>query len=350
MAPVDVASRTVTDNHTGFLDRFGIWLWAFGYFACYVPYSALTKALSGGLLGDEAISGFSLLPVSVAASTVGMLVFITAVGWWKYATHRTIFGRSVPTPTVATAVSGACTAVIIATTTLAYTFEGISIVFAMLLMRGGVLVIAPIIDALSHREVRWFSWVALALSLSALVVAFADKGGYALSFIAGIDIAAYLLGYFLRLRLMSARAKSPDPSANFRYFVEEQMVATPLVLTALLITAAISDVGIAGQIRHGITHLPWTAALLPVVLLGILSQGTGVFGGLILLDKRENSFCVPVNRSSSILAGVLASFVLMMWLDLPMPGHAQLLGAGLIIVAVLFLSLPTLLAPRSKQP
>jgi len=42
-----------------------------------------------------------------------------------------------------------CTAGIIGTTTLAYTFEGVSIVFVMLLMRGGVLLIIAAILVLS---------------------------------------------------------------------------------------------------------------------------------------------------------------------------------------------------------
>ena len=42
----------------------------------------------------------------------------------------------------------------------------------MLLMRGGLLVMAPLVDALSGRRVRWFSWVAFLLSLGALFVAF----------------------------------------------------------------------------------------------------------------------------------------------------------------------------------
>jgi hypothetical protein len=41
--------------------------------------------------------------------------------------------------------------------------------------------------------------------------------------------------------------------------------------------------------------------------IGLLSRGTGIFGTLIFLDRSETAYCVPVNRASSILAGVLAS-------------------------------------------
>ncbi|MCA9528119.1 MAG: hypothetical protein KC549_17655, partial [Myxococcales bacterium] len=79
---------------------------------------------------------------------------------------------SIPFPGRWTFLSGLCTAGIIATTTLAYTFEGVSIVFMMLLMRGGLLVLAPIVDKVTGRRVRWFSWAALAMSMGALLVAF----------------------------------------------------------------------------------------------------------------------------------------------------------------------------------
>ena len=42
-----------------------IWWFAFGYFACYVPYSALTKGLSDGALGAlPRVAGLAILPVS----------------------------------------------------------------------------------------------------------------------------------------------------------------------------------------------------------------------------------------------------------------------------------------------
>jgi hypothetical protein len=49
-----------------------IWVWAAGYFACYAPYSALTKALSSGREGQLALDGVALLPLSTLASLLGM--------------------------------------------------------------------------------------------------------------------------------------------------------------------------------------------------------------------------------------------------------------------------------------
>ena len=66
------------------LSEYAIWGFAFGYFASYVPYSALTKAVSSGMLDKMAgppASGFVLLPLSVATSLVGMIAFSVLSLW-----------------------------------------------------------------------------------------------------------------------------------------------------------------------------------------------------------------------------------------------------------------------------
>ncbi len=319
-----------------------IWLFALGYFTCYAPYSAMTKSLTRGLLPgmERPLSGFELLPCTVMASTVGMLVFLTSMRWWRHASQFELGRWRLPRPTRWTFLSGLSTAAIIGTTTLAYTFDGVSIVFVMLLMRGGVLVIAPIVDALTGRRTRWFSWVGLGLSLAALVVAFSESGGYEITLICGLDIALYIASYFVRLRFMSRLAKSEDRSQNIRFFVEEQMVASPMLLLGLAAVAVVGQGSIPAQLQAGFTEL-WSQPIAAhAVVIGLLSQGTGIFGGLILLDPAENTYSVPVNRCSSILAGVVASYGVMIVLDGPGPSLHQIGGAGLIVLAILFLTIP----------
>lgn len=325
-----------------------IWWFAFGYFACYAPYSALAKLLSKGQLEGMAapIDGFVLLPSTVLASVAGMFTFLTAARWWRFATHRNVGRFSLPVPRGRTLVSGICTAAIVVTTTLAYTFDGISIVFAMLLMRGGVLVIAPVVDAVARRRVQWTSWTALALSLAALVVVFAEKGGFALSSAATLDIGLYLAAYFVRLRIMSGSAKSEDADANTRYFVEEQMVATPLVVLVLGAWALFGSSPVALDLQRGFLDIWAEPSIGYILAVGLLSQGTGIFGGLILLDKRENTFCVPVNRASSILAGLVASFGSAALFAASLPSTFELVGAALVVGAIAVLSVPSLLKQR----
>lgn len=328
---------------------FGIAALCFGYFASYVPYSMMTKMITKGLccgLNGKGLTGFQIQPIAVFASFTCMFTYITLAGWWKYVTRWKVFGLSIPRPTWFTFISGICLSGQIITTTLAYTFNGISIVFAMLLMRGGVLAMAPVVDLLvkkRKRHIYWPSWVAAGLSLAALIVAFAGKAGTAMTVIAAIDISLYLLGYFFRLFIMSLRAKSDDAVERKRYFSEEQMVAN-IVLFAALFFVGLSGAGtgmetIRGQIWLGFTQIPFQGSFfLFIFILGFFSWGTGLFGSLIYLDKRENTFTVPANRSASIVAGVIATYLLAFFFGQRLPSAHELTGVALIIGAIFFLA------------
>lgn len=317
----------------------GIWGLGLGYYLSYTPYSGLTKALSSGLLTSAGpVPGPVLLPASVIATAACMFVFITAVGWWKYAGRREFFGVSVPCPQLLTFLSGICMATIIGTTTLAFTFGGASIVFVLVLLRGGVLVIAPAVDVISRRRVRWFSWAAMLISLAAVLVVLADVANYTLSLAAAADVSAYLAAYFFKLRFMTKLAKSDEQGSSIRYFVEEQMVATPLLLLALG-TMAVAGAGDTMMgFRLGFTTFLGSAAVVPALLVGLFYAALCVCTTFIFLDRRENTFCVPMHCGSSMLSGVTAAFALALFLGQPAPSAAQLVSAGLIIVALLFLS------------
>ncbi len=329
-----------------------IWWFAFGYFACYVPYSLIARAISRGLWWgtNGPMDGARLLPLSLMVSAVGMVIFLYATGLWRYAHQFKIGPLSIPRPSKGTFLSGLCTATIIATTTLAYTFKGISIVFAMLLMRGGVLMIAPAVDMLSGRKARWFSWVGLFLSFLALVVAFWEPGGSTvLNTAVVVDISLYLAAYFVRLRLMSSMAKSDDSSKQWQFFAEEQIVGVSAIMAFVVALAALGWGSLGRELAQGFSLFDGGIVLVGVLLIGLFSQGTGIFGGLILLNKQENTFCVPVNRSSSILAGVLASALLTWFFNAPAPSPYKLAGAGLIIAAILVLSIPPLVERYQKR-
>ena len=80
-----------------------IWALGLGFYLFYTPYSGLTKALSNGLFTGThgPVKGTVLLPVSAIATVVGMLGFITVMGWWKYAGRREFFGLSDSVPATA---------------------------------------------------------------------------------------------------------------------------------------------------------------------------------------------------------------------------------------------------------
>lgn len=304
---------------------------ALGYFATYVPYSAITKALtSSAVRGEAALTGLALLPITTLASLASMLATISLLGWWRYARPT---GARWPRPGRWTLLSGIATGAIVVTTTLAYTFEGVSLPFVMLVMRGGVLALAPVVDLLSARRVRWFSWLALALSLLSLADAFQARPG-TIPALCVLDLALYLASYFVRLRLMARLGKSEDPAVRRRYFVEEQMVATPAAALGLAAIAALGPPALRAPLRDGFTAL-WATPTAPwAILAGICSQGTGVFGGLLLLDASEATYCVPLNRAASILGGLVASAGLAALFAVAPPSGWELAGAAMLIGAI----------------
>lgn len=317
----------------------GIWGLGLGYYLFYTPYSGLTKALSNGVIpGVGAVPGTALLPASAMATAVCMYGFITVAGWWKYAGRREFFGVSVPFPRRLTFLSGVCMATIIGTTTLAFTFGGVSIVLVLVLLRGGILIIAPAVDAFTGRRVRWFSWAAMLFSLLAVLVVLADASNYKLTVAAVADVTAYLAAYFFKLQFMTRLSKSDERDAARRYFVEEQIVATPLLVLALGVMAAVGLGDAAAGFRVGFTTFLFGGASWLALLVGLFYAGLCVCTTFIFLDRRENTFCVPMHCGSSMLSGVTAAYALTLLYNQPAPSAAQLASAGLIIVALAFLS------------
>src|SRR5262249_6882256 len=164
------------------------------------------------------------LAAGVATALTTPLI-IAWLGWWRFVARRRILGVSVPCPAPRIAVAGVATAVIIYTTTLMYSFAGVSVVLGLPLMPAGVLMLAPAVDVLFKRRVRWFSKTAVVLSLLALATVALELPSYHLTVGLGITVAAYIGAYAVRLQYINSLAKSDDRDATLQYFIEEQLVA-----------------------------------------------------------------------------------------------------------------------------
>ncbi len=319
-----------------------VWAFALGLVVFYTPYAGLSKAVTSGLVPGvpKGLLGLEILPAAILGTVFMVPLIITLLGWWKYARFRRFAGIPLPVTTPAIALSGLGLALIIGSTTVAFTFKGISIVLALIMMRGGLLIMAPVIDAAYNRRVRWFSWAALVISLAALAVSFAAANDYSLPLLAALNLAVYLTGYLLRTPCMTKLAKVHDTEVTRTYFVQEVLV-TIILLPAIPAMAALfgsSPTSLA--LRRGFTTF-WTlhpAAILPVVLIGIFYASHNIFGTLIYLDGRENTFCVPLFCGASFLAGFSAVFVLSKRFAFPAPPASQLVSAGMILSALVLLS------------
>ena len=204
------------------------------------------------------------MPASLTINMVLAWVFIWASGWHRDANSVQLGRWRVPCPDRLTFVSGVGTSLVLFTVPLSYTFQGVSIPFIQLIMRGDILVIAPLVDIAFSRRVRWWSWVALGMVLLAMLITLTDRGGLKLPPLAILTVVLYTIGYFMRLAVM------------------------------------------------------------------------------ILLDPRENAYCVPLERAASLIAGVGGSVLLALLFAGKMPRTAEFIGAAILIAAIFLLSL----APR----
>jgi len=314
------------------------------YLLSYLPNVIATKLITSvphaGL--GRPLTGLETLPASLIVSMVTTYTFIWLARWHRDAHSVRLGTIRLPRPTRYTLVSGIGTAFILFTVPLSFTIPHVSIPFMQLLMRGDILVIAPLVDFVFGRRVRWWSWVALALVLVALLVTLGARGGLKLPPIAILTVILYTLGYFIRLTVMNKVSKTGEQASVRRYFVEEKVIALPLAVAAL---AAISATGISGghdELRWGFVSV-WSDSSLPwLIFIGLTLTVISVFSIVILLDPHENAYCVPLERAASLIAGVGGALILAWIWGLQGPHPTELIGAGILIAAVMLLSV----APR----
>lgn len=321
---------------------FGMLGLGIGYFVWYTPYSGLAKAMSDGLLPMTGgpVRGLVLLPAAALGTLAAMPLTLFILRWWHHARRRRVGRLSVPFPGRETAMSAFWMALIVGTTTLNFTFPGVSILLVLVLMRIGTLIISPTVDLVRYRKIHWYSAVAVGLCVVSAVVAFADVDNYMLTLGAVASLLTYVVAYSGRFLIMSRHAKRGNTTTDRRYFVEEHMT-TPVFLVAILAVAALAG---SAPIREGFTTFLTSSAAVPAFLIGMCYEGLFVFTSLIFLDRREYSFCMPVHVCSSLLAGVVASFGLGLLFGAPPPSTAQFVAAAIVIVAALMLSYPTIVA------
>jgi hypothetical protein len=317
-----------------------LWLLVFGYLVCWIPTIAITRSITNvapaGM--NRPLTGLEILPVTNIAVCILIYAFFAVTRWWKSAHQVRILGMTLPVPTRWTAMAGFGSALLLITVPLSLTFPGVSIPFIQLLMRGDVLLIAPLVDKIGGRKVHWYSWTAVVLVAAALLLTIQQRGGLRMPVLCIFAIILYTLGYFFRLLVMTRISKTSDAAAQKRYFVEEQIVAYPMAILILGILALMGRSQSSLQLRWGFSDIWGQPAVWNLLPLGGMTAALGVLAAFILLDKRENTFCVPLERSASILGGVMAAYVLAWQHGLPQPTAAELAGVALLVIAIAVLS------------
>ena len=328
-------------------DRFPLEGFVLLYFLMYLPNVIITRLVTSVPNADlgRAPTGLETLPASLIINLVLTYLFIWLSGWHRDANAVRIAGKRIPVPTRYTLLSGFGTALILFTVPLSFTFTDVSIPFIQLLMRGDILLIAPLVDMAFGRKVHWWSWAALAMVLVALIITLSDRGGLNLPPLAIATVVLYTLGYFLRLAVMTKVSKTGDPASVRKYFVEEKMIALPVSVLALALLS-LSGLGAqSGELEWGFVAVWTDGVLLSLAGIGVTLTVISILSIIILLDARENAYCVPLERAASLVAGVGGALLLAWFWDLPQPRNAELIGAGILIAAIVLLSV----APRLSR-
>lgn len=309
------------------------------YFISYVPNILITKfvtSIAHPALGRP-LTGLETLPASLSLNLVLTYLFIWVSGWHRDAHSLSIGSHRFPVPTRYTFVSGIGTALVLFTVPLSFTFTNVSIPFVQLLMRGDILVIAPLVDLLFGRRVRWWSWAALVMVAVALLLVIHQRGGLQLPPLAIATVILYTVGYFIRLAVMTRVSKSGDPASVRRYFVEEKIIALPLSVAALAALSASGFGSQAGELEWGFIEVWSDPVIWPLFGVAFTLTIVSIFAAIILLDARENSYCVPLERSASLLAGIVAAFILHWGWGFTAPTGTELVGAALLMLAIALL-------------
>ncbi len=324
-----------------------------GYFAFYVLTGVLVKYFLKSGDGFPSLGGITFLVNSTLGANLIVLIVILAFGWVKLKSNRLVSIGPLKFPAELRYIipSGVCTGIIIPTTTLMYTLP-ISVMVAMVIMRGSVIVISRIVDAIQikqgilHKKVYWEenAGVVLAIGAVATNVVSSKKGDFAFlsNTPAMVILGSYICAYALRIYIMNYYKNTRVPGAphdSRGFFACEQIAATvTLALMALLAWNATNWFGWTdfrvAQFRAAASDLNWGA-----IFAGVPFGLVAFFSVFIFLFKgRTATFAGLVNRLTSLLAGVAATLIFAVAYGGRYPSMRHWASVGLIVIAVYFLT------------
>lgn len=340
-----------------------------GYFLSYVLTGILVKWFTGGL-HEPRMSDIAYLVNNTAGGNILALTAVLALGWIPWPSKQ---GGRWPRETGYIVASGVCTAVIIPGTTLLYTLP-ISVMVAMVIMRGSIIVISRLIDAVQikqgilkrnvYAEENWavvFALLAVGTNLLPVPLAPWFEEHVSTARMLGIDpaklkggfdfvnnplamgvLGAYIVAYAIRLYLMNYFKNTRKGAAdvdNRGYFALEQVAASAVIFGAAgLIWFGVRTWGWADPrlvLTHDAVEKPTVSAIVSGFPYGLVAFFS-VF--LFMFQGRTATFAGLVNRITSLLAGTASTLLLAWFFHLKPPAITDWISFLFILGAVAFLS------------
>jgi hypothetical protein len=345
-----------------------------GYFISYVATGVLVKVFTGGIRQPK-MSEVAYLMNNTLGSSLLCVAVVLLFGWLglKSARKVRVLGVEVPSEVRYIIPSGICTAVIIPATTMLYLLP-ISVMVAMVIMRGCVIIISRAVDAIQIRqgilrkkvyaEENWAvvfallavgSQIMLIPIMARLAAAGVDVSRFGINVkalagsfdfvhhpLAMAILSSYVVAYSLRIYIMNffknTRPRGVEQD-NRGFFAVEQIAASATMLVVGFLV-------VQGPVWFGWTNpavVEFRAAAfqpdLPALLAGAPYALVAFFSVfLFMFHGRTATFAGLVNRLTSLLAGTTATVLLAWWFGLRPPAITDWVSLGFILVAVGFLS------------
>jgi len=348
-----------TEGSTGRLIQLCI-----GYFFLYIFFLVASKYFTDYVLqgiADPLVLKEMKTKMNVeflVYSTIGgnllCLLIVFAFRWYKLKSNNMIkfVGMNIPAELLYIVPSGICTAVVIPTTTLMYTLP-ITVMVAMVIMRGSIIVISRIVDAIQIRrgilkkKVYFQEEMSVVFAILAVgVQLFFERGNAQFDFIsytpAVVILSSYIVAYFIRLYIMNyyrnTRSRSV-PQDNKGFFAIEQITAgVVLLLIGLgLYHFSNSDTKQIVLFKESFItpSIHWRWEVIAGVFFGAQAF-LSVF--LFMFKGRTATFSGLVNRLTSLIAGTASTLIVYFALGGKFPEQKDWVSLVFILVAVGFLS------------
>jgi hypothetical protein len=325
------------------------------YFIFYVIFTLATKYLTGPAgSGLPAVDQLEYLVFSTIGGSLLCLLVILFFRWGKMeSAHYVHWGKfSFPGEFLYIIPSGICTAIVIPTTTLMYTLLR-SVMVAMLIMRGSVIVISRLVDAIQikagifRKKVYKEEDMAVVFAIMAVCVQLffvKNTGGSDLfhNTAAMLVLGGYLLGYFFRIYIMNYYKNTRGSCArqdNKAFFAVEQVAASITILLTLLVIMSLPAV------RDGLLYGLQQSYLSPTrywpgeILAGTAYGIVAFFSVFIFMFRgRTATFAGLANRLTSLVAGTAATLLFAIFFKGNFPMAEDWLSLVFIFIAVAFMT------------
>jgi hypothetical protein len=330
-----------------------------GYYVFYVITGIVVKYFQGKTeLGFPGMNEFEYLVYSTLGANATCIAVVLVKRWYHIQSAEvvTFLGRSFPREYLYIIPSGICTAVVIPATTLMYSLP-ISVMVAMVIMRGSIIVISRLVDAIQIRQgiltkkVYREENVAVVFALGAVAVHLFwdtnhDGFGFLNSPAAMTILLSYIVAYFIRIYIMNyyknTRPKGA-PSQNEMFFGVEQISASITMMSAVVLLvgapkwfswSAPQILKFQAAVLH--PHHAWLSAVVSSIPFGIVAFFS-VF--IFMFQGRTATFAGLVNRLTSLIAGTTATMFFFVLFGGKPPSIADWGSLGFILVAVGFLTI-----------